>query len=362
MPSMNVGQKINNIRRAIMHSLTQNIGSSNINKKIAWNDETIKNVLICRPNNRLGNQLLITPLVKEISEIFPNCKIDLFVRGSLAPIIFENYENIGRIIKLPKKPFKELFSYIKVWISLRKHHYDMVINVDSNSSSGRLSTKFTNARFKFFNDVDEDLQAQYEDYIHIAKFPVYNLRKYLNQLGLSIIEKPLPSLDLKLNTAEIIKGKEILDSIVSCKKKTICLYTFATRDKCYSEIWWADTYEKIKNEYEETYNILEVLPIENISQIGFKATSYYSKDIREMGALIANTELFIAADSGIMHLASSVKTTTVGLFSVTDINKYQPYNNDSIAINTNITTTDDLINEIKSILKKKDKIQLDHAI
>ena len=362
MPSMNVGQKINNIRRAIMHSLTQNIGSSNINKKIAWNDETIKNVLICRPNNRLGNQLLVTPLVKEVSEIFPNCKIDLFVRGSLAPIIFENYENIDRIIKLPKKPFKELFSYIKVWGSLRKHHYDMVINVDSNSSSGRLSTKFTNARFKFFNDFDEELKVQYEDYIHIAKFPVYNFRKYLNQLGLPVMDKPLPSLDLKLNVAEIIKGKEVLDSIVSCKKKTICLYTFATGDKCYSEIWWADTYEKIKNEYDETYNILEVLPIENVSQIGFKATSYYSKDIREMGALIANTELFIAADSGIMHLASSVKTTTVGLFSVTDINKYQPYNNDSIAINTNITTTEDLINEINSILKKKDKIQLGHAI
>ncbi len=358
---MNIDHKVNDVRRIIMQWLTQGIGHSNTSS-ILGTQETIRNVLICRPNSRLGNQLLITPLVQEVSEIFPNCKIDLFVRGNLAPIIFENYENIDHILKLPKKPFKELVSYIKVWISLRRYQYDIVINVDKNSSSGRLSTLFTKAKFKFFNNIDEELEAKYEDYKHIAKFPIYNLRKYLDQLSQSFIDKSMPSLDIKLNIAEIAKGKEILDAIVSSRKKTICLYTFATGDKCYSRDWWLETYEKIKNEYEKTYNILEILPIENVSQIDFKATSFYSKDIREIGSLIANTELFIAADSGIMHLASSVKTTTVGLFSITDINKYQPYNNDSIAINTNITTTEDLIKEINNILQKKDQVQLNYAI
>jgi ADP-heptose:LPS heptosyltransferase len=51
----------------------------------------------------LGNQLLITPLVQEVTDTFPNCKIDLFVKETA--IIFENYENIDSIIKLPKKAF-----------------------------------------------------------------------------------------------------------------------------------------------------------------------------------------------------------------------------------------------------------------
>jgi hypothetical protein len=38
---------------------------------------------------------------------------------------------------------------------------------------------------------------------------------------------------------------------------------------------------------------------ENVSQIAFKPT-FYSKDIREIGAVIANTEIFIGADSGII--------------------------------------------------------------
>jgi ADP-heptose:LPS heptosyltransferase len=37
---------------------------------------------------------------------------------------------------------------------------------------------------------------------------------------------------------------------------------------------------------------------------------FYSKDIREIGAVIANTEIFIGADSGIMHLASASLTPT----------------------------------------------------
>ncbi len=110
-------------------------------------------------------------------------------------------------------------------------------------------------------------------------------------------------------------------------------------------------YERLKSEYPD-YNIIEVLPVENVSQIGFKAPTFYSKDIREIGSLIANTEVFIGADSGIMHLASSVQTPTVGLFSVTNIKMYAPYNNNSLAIDTNSGSIDDWIKILDSILKK----------
>lgn len=351
---MSFSSKVNQARRVIMQGLASNIGKSTISKKDYSNSPLqVKRVLICRPNSRLGNQLLITPLVQELVETFPECKIDLFVRGFLAPILFENYHNVDRTIKLPRKPFKELIGYSKVWFSLRKYHYDLVINVSMSSSSGRLSTQLTRSKIKFFNEDSEELRAKYPDYIHIAKFPVYNLRKYLTQFGIKESNSPVFPLDLKLSPSEIANGKSVLDNIVSDTKKTICIYTFATGSKCYTESWWEPVYNRLKAEYGETYNILEVLPVENVSQIGFKAPSYYSKDIREIGSVIANTEVFIGADSGIMHLASSVDTPTVGLFSISDIDKYQPYNKGSIAINTNKTSTDDLMQVINKILSDK---------
>jgi ADP-heptose:LPS heptosyltransferase len=62
-------------------------------------------ILICRPNPRLENQLLITPLLQEVITTFPECEIDLFVNG-LSPIIFKNYTNVNRIIQLPRSPLK----------------------------------------------------------------------------------------------------------------------------------------------------------------------------------------------------------------------------------------------------------------
>lgn len=346
-------KRINVFRRAIMRSMTKNIGTSTINPNLTLppKDE-IKRVLISRPNQRLGNLLLITPLVQEVTATFPKCTIDLFVKGGLAPTLFENYKNINLIIELPKKPFKNLIQYFKVWATIQKQHYDLVINVDQNSSSGRLSTRFARAKYNFFGDLSDNNSIQYEDYEHIAKYPIYNFRSYLSQLGYEKKEDPIPSLDLKLTALEIAEGKKIVAEIVKNEKKTFCIFTYATGEKCYSATWWEAVYEKLITAFPD-YNIIEVLPVENISMISFKAPTFYSKDVREIGAVIANTEAFIGADSGIMHLASAVHTPTVGLFSVSNINKYKPYNNNSVAVNTNTNGVENAcINALNKILRK----------
>ncbi|HTG65572.1 MAG TPA: hypothetical protein VL859_04275, partial [Flavobacterium sp.] len=106
---MSFKSEINVVRRKITHSLTKNIGSNKLDKNHDPNLKIdFKNVLISRPNHRLGNLLLISPLVQEINSIFPDCKIDLFVKGNLAPIIFENYPSVENYIVLPRKPFENL--------------------------------------------------------------------------------------------------------------------------------------------------------------------------------------------------------------------------------------------------------------
>jgi len=349
---MTILKKVNVFRRILTHSLTKNIGSSQKNQVIDLTQKIeIKRILISRPNHRLGNLLLITPLVQEVIATFPDCKIDLFVKGGLAPIVFQNYENINYIIELPKKPFKNLIAYFQVWIKIKKQQYDIVLNVDKNSSSGRLSAQFANAKYKFFGENNDTIQLKHPDYEHIAKYPVYEFRSFLTKLGFQEKENPVPPLDLKLSAAELSEGKKTLDHIVPNHKKTISIFTYATDDKCYSENWWEDFYEQLKTTFED-YNIMEVLPVENISQIGFKAPTFYSKDIREIGSVIANTEIFIGADSGIMHLASSTLTPTAGLFSRANINTYKPYSNHSVAINTAIGDKEHWIKIINNIIAK----------
>lgn len=312
----------------------------------------IKRILICRPNHRLGNLLLITPLLQEVIETFPLAKIDLFVKGSIAPTLFKNYSNINQIIQLPRRPWGSLWKYLSGWYAIRKNRYDLVINAVNHSASGRLATKFANSKYKFFGDIDEDTPSRFPDHEHMAKYPVYSFRRNLLAMGLTASIGKVASLDLKLTSDEIAAGKRTADALVQNDKKIICLFTYATGDKCYSESWWMKFYERLKNEYKD-YNIIEILPVENVSQISFQAPSFYSKDLREIGGLIANTEVFIGADSGMMHLASAAKTPTIGLFQKTNAGIYEPYNPGSVAINTGINDYDECISKLNGVLSAK---------
>ena len=333
-----------------MRAITKNIGNSYSEPKKGEIDiSDIKKVLIIRPNHRLGNQLLLTPLVQEVIQMFPGCEIDLFVKGGVAHPVFENYKEINNIIKLPRKPFNNIFKYAKSWISIKRNTYDLVVNGDKNSSSGKLLTQLAKAKIKVFGEVNDAIKQQYEDHEHISKYPIYNLRHYFSKLGFDSQDKALPLLDIKLSDTEIANGKKILNGIIKNDKKTICIYTNATGKKCYSETWWDAVYSRLLKTYPD-YNIIEMLPIENISKINFKAPHFYSQDIREMGGIINNTAIFVTADNGVMHLASASLVPIVGFFSRTNTKVYGSYGNGSVAIDTNQTNIDDWFEAIDKIL------------
>lgn len=339
---------------SLMRQLFKNVGGSSKKQDFDPSDqENIKRILISRPNNRLGNLLLTTPLVQELSQTFPDSEIDMFVRGNLAPIIFQNYKNVKRFYRLPKKPFKKLPQYLGVWTKLKSRRYDLVINVVNYSSSGRLSTQFASSKYKIFGNIAEVPKGNEKNYKHMAQYPVFELRNFL-KFSEEKKSAAIPVLNLNLDENELSEGKKLLKNLVKNEKKNISIFTHATGSKCYSQEWWEAFYAKLLSEFPD-HNIVEVLPVENVSKLSFKAPAFYSKNIREIGAFIANTEVFIGADSGIMHLASAAKAPTVGLFSVTDEKKYFPYNKGSFAVNTNEKDQSEIIEMVQEFLKKVKK-------
>ena len=336
--------RINYLRRKITRFFSKIFVSNKLSENnFSLNISQVKKVLISRPNHRLGNNLLLTPLIIEISEIFPNAEIHLFTKGNMADIIFENYKNVTRLIKLPRKPFKNLIDYFSCWTSILSEKYDISINANRISSSGKLAVKLSTSNYKFYNILNENLKS-FDDYSHNAKNPIYNLR-YLIKSKINRCNNKIPKLDIKLRDYEIENGKKLLKSMFRNQKPVISIFTFATGEKCYNKTWWKDLYLKIEK-LENNYNILEILPAENISQIDFAAKSYYSRDIREIASIMYNVKIFIGADSGMMHLAHSSGVTTIGLFNVTQPEFYGVYGDNNISIDTNNYNSDYIINTI----------------
>ncbi len=347
-----ISRKLNGIWRKVIWGMAKNVGASPLDRVDENAKIEFKRILICRPNHRLGNQLLITPLLQEIAESFPEAKIDLFVKGGLGPILFKNYSNVDDIIQLPARPFSNIFKYLGGWIRIRRKKYDFVFNGVFHSASGRFATQFARAKYKCFGDITEAVKAKYDDHEHAAKGPVYCFRDYMNNiLRFPVRDRPVAPLNLKLSSEELANGKKVLNGLVNNDKRTISIFTFATRDKLYPPDWWAEFYGRLKEEYTD-YNVVEILPKENISQISFQAPTYYSRDIREIGSVMANTAIFIGADSGMMHLAVAAQTPTVGLFKVTKTDTFGPYGNNSVAVDTNQTSIEECIGMVNKILGK----------
>ena len=335
---------INNIRRKITRFFSNLFINESFSEEIFdLNIIQVKTILIARPNHRLGNNLLLTPLIKELIVIFPNAEIHIFTKGDLGDVVFENYKEVIKLIKLPRKPFKNLLKYFLCWMPILQNKYDIAINGNNSSSSGKLAVKLSRSKYKFYNKINNNL-IKLDDYSHYAKNTIHNLRFQLkNKIDRSSNE--ICKLDLKLRDYEIQNGKKILKSMFHEDKPVISIFTFATGGKCYDKIWWKELYNKIKK-FENKYNSLEILPIENISQIDFAAKCYYSKNIREIASVLNNVKIFVGADSGMMHLAHASNCCTIGLFKVTNMKDYGVYGDDNTSINTNLNTIDYILKSI----------------
>lgn len=345
-------KKLNPLKKVIFNFLTNSFQNSKRIEEIKnlSKDFNIK-VLISRPNHRLGNQLLLTPLIQEVKKQFPNCTIHLVVNGNLSSILYSQYHYIKNVINLPKKPFNNFLKYIIKSISLISNKYDIAIVGCENSNSSKIFVKLSRAKFKIYNSGINKLNKP----VHLAKYPIYNLMTLLNS-SKELIDYNYSKLSIKLTKKEIENGNLIIRKLFNNDKSTICVFTFASGRKCHTKEWWLTFYKKLKTEFND-FNILEILPIENESQINFKTTHFYSKDLREIASIIENSVVFIGADSGMMHLSASTNTTTLGLFNVTNSRVYGPYGNKNQSIDTNSLQINEIIEKITLKNNVKEKVQ-----
>lgn len=331
---MSFKKKVNQFRRTITKALTGGLkkGALDENTKID-NNFVLNRVLINRPNQRLGNTLLFTPLIQEIVKENPNVKIDLFVKGKVAPIVFQNYPQVDQIIELPKKPFKDLLLYIKVWFKIRSKKYDLVINVIEESASGRIATTLAKSKYKIFG-VEFLTDKTQENQLHYGKVSVFQFREFIKRIKGKNKFDEYPSLNLQLTEEELDYGVKTLNDITkNPSKKTIAFFTYATGAKCYSADWWDKFYAEFYPKYKEEYNLIEILPVEDISMLNRKLPTYYSKDVREIAAVMNQCEMVIAGDSGMMHLSCAAPTSTIGLFmSESFLPKYKPFGKGNAAV------------------------------
>lgn len=290
-------------------------------------------ILICRPNHRLGNTILLTPLISELERHYKGAEIDVVSEGDIAKEVFASFFSVRNVYCLPRRGFKHPFPFLRLLHRVRGTPYDLVIDPCVGSGFSRVLTRLFRGTHKLgFSDDPKrgglthaapmDIAGQ-----HMAKRPV-NLLRWALALE-TVDQDSVPTLDIRLTEAEVANGRRAIDQLLSDSRQTMSspvvgVFANATGNKRYPMSWWQEFIDAFRALC-PTASILELIPMHGRSMLGAEWPAYYSSDIRRMGAVMAGVDLMITADCGVMHLAVASRAATTGMFCVTDASVYAPY-------------------------------------
>ena len=324
---------INDLRRRVARRLMRLMfGSHGQPTSEALPAKGIYRILVCHVSHSLGNTLLLTPLLSELEKIYPAAEIDILTRSPIAQDVYGHFFNVQNIFRLPAHGVGHPVQFFSTLRRMRKIRYDLAIDADPLSQTGRLLMLLSNAAYtlgfsspKKHGEITHavPLPAEMESK---GRRPVYLLR---HAMGRDVAaDYPVPDIRLAANDRE--QGRAALmrslaaEGIASPGRGIIGVFANATGPKQLSEAWWMRLINVLAAAHPE-HRIVEILPHSGKSMLGSRYPAYYSSDLRKLASVLSGLDVYVSADCGIMHLACASNVPTMGIFTVTNAAEWGPY-------------------------------------
>ncbi|WP_158545042.1 glycosyltransferase family 9 protein [Dyella monticola] len=324
---------INDLRRRVARRLMRMMfGSHGQPTSEALPAKGIYRILVCHVSHSLGNTLLLTPLLSELEKIYPAAEIDILTRSSIADDVYGRFFNVQRIFRMPAHGVGHPFQFFGTLRRMRKIRYDLAIDADPLSQTGRLLMLLSNSTYTLgFSSPKKHGEITHPvplptDLESKGRRPVYLLRRAMGRD--TAADYPVP--DIRLSAVEHEHGRAALmrslagSGITTPGRGIIGIFANATGPKQLSEAWWMRLITVLEAAHPE-HRIVEILPHSGSSMLGSRYPAYYSSDLRKLASVLSGLDVYISADCGIMHLACASDVPTMGIFTVTNTAEWGPY-------------------------------------
>ena len=305
--------------------------------------DNIKNILIVRQHNQLGDMLCAVPLFAALRYRFPDSEITLVA----SPINYEILYNdinpyIDNVIVYRKSTFKELREFYK---QLRSRKYDLgvvpstvsisrtshIINYLSRASlrvgvrsiDGKLNkTEFllnVKSDFKW----DEKKMHQTERNLDVGR-----------QLGIEFKEKEKERTKIKLSNDEKIFAEKYIEENFVIKDKPI--FAFHPGAGKVQNRWALNNFTELIIMLYKKYNNYVLITSgtidkeltdklkNDLNEEGIECIILDNTPIRKVAAVIKRTNLYITNDTGTMHVGGYVNANVLALFGSTNGYEWAP--------------------------------------
>ncbi|MGA0587859.1 glycosyltransferase family 9 protein [Dyella sp. KRB-257] len=310
-------------------------------------------ILVLRPNHRLGNTLLITPLLCELERHFPGAEVDVVTGCEAAGEVFAGFRQVRRIHQLTRRPGHHPLRLLRLLRHLRRNRYDLAIDCARGSRSGRWLARWSGARqwlappsdARELDDADPAWREAWAKTCgHFALDAVHALHIALATPDAATMAPP--RLRIRLGADECRHGRETLADLLGTpadatrRGPVVAVFPNATGSKRLPGRWWQEFIDMLAA-HDPALRVIEMVAADGKSQLDGRFPAFYSSDIRRMAALIAACDAYISADCGVMHLACAAGTPTLGLFTRPNLARYRPYgpHDAAVAVDDNAVPT-----------------------
>ena len=297
----------------------------------------ISSVLVLRINGRLGNTLLLTPMLRRLHELLPQATIDVAIAYADARELLEDMPGVRRVVLFPHRGPRLIRRYLRAVRSLRTCHYDLAIDPTPASTSSRIGMTLCRARRRagFAGDSQwaplTHAVALPQEIVHQAVHPVFMVSRLLDASHDPCSVRLWLPLSAQQRRAGLSAVAEAVGATAGGEINACGFFAHASGRKELEPLWWRVFWRAFLGLEPDALPV-EFLPPLGCVPIDPSFPHVHFSSLRAMAGAIAATRIFISADAGPMHLASCTPVPTVGLFRASRLDFYRPLKACDLAI------------------------------
>ncbi|GIW40889.1 MAG: ADP-heptose--LPS heptosyltransferase [Candidatus Binatia bacterium] len=293
--------------------------------------EGVSRVLLVRPNFRIGNVLLATPLIPALRERFPGAELDCLCGDTAAPLL----EGLGvdRIFVLSRRAVLRPWEFVRLFRELRRRRYDVTVDAGGGSFSGSLYAYLVGARYRVGSTRTSSRLVNVPLFLDGAGHAYDGSRAIARGLGVSAPRRPL----YRVRPTEKEEARRILGTLgLGRDTPFLGVFVGGHKRKRFPAGRWMEHLDAMGREGlpvvvflgpEEEW--LEGL-VRSLGRPSIRVLR--PLPLRLFAAVLAEASLVVSPDSGPLHLAAAVEVPTIAILRDVRSLLYCPRGSDDRAL------------------------------
>lgn len=295
------------------------------NEKLSIVPDGLKNpkrILVVRADARLGNLVFSLPFISAVKKKFPQAEIHFLVSAKFAELL--KNESGFEVLTFNKKKAKNPLYLLDLMSQLKTKPFDWCFDLCSPQSPS-----FTNSFLCALSRAPVRV-AYHSKYAEVFDNLLFEpgAEGALWELFLKLLEK-VSAGKAEIGAALTLTAEEkrkALDFYSQSGSPKVGIFLGGRGEKKWKTEKWLEVAEKLAGEGCSVF--LFYGPDEKDSRSKVAGHSgirlVEPRPVREFAALLSGLDLFVAADSGPLHLASALNVPVIGVYFTSDPGRFLP--------------------------------------